>query len=368
MAKAPGGTTVYIMDVARAAGVSVATVSRVIANTDYPVRAATRGRVLDAAQRLGYHPNSLARGLRVGRSEALGLCATTLSNPTVVSTVEGIIHFCRAAHRQVQVTTTFWDPAEEESQLRLFLQEHVAGVISFPSGASVERYAELQRAGIAVVVINRPVPGLAAPVVRHDFAGGYAKVVEALARRGHRRIGAVLPGNVVDRDLHSRAWQAAFRRLGLQAPLALVRQSPSGLVAEGPTAAEEDVYAAAHELLSLPEPPTALFTASVTMTLAAIRAIDDAGLRVPADLALVGTGDQRWGLLFTPRIPSLCLDSFSLGTRAAELVSRLIEDSRSIEPERDVAVETRLENVDLLGANARAESIIGGIHTSEQAS
>ena len=368
MAKAPAGTMVYIRDVAREAGVSVATVSRVIANADYPVRVETRERVLAAAGRLGYHPNSLARSLRVGRSEAIGVCAVTLGNPTVISAVEGIIQFSRAAHRHVQVTTTFWDPAEEESQLRLFLQERVAGVISFPSGVPAERYAELQRAGIPVVLINRAVPGLAAPVVRHDFAGGYAKVVEHLVRRGHHRIAAVLPGNEVDRAWHAQAWQAAFLRLGLQAPTDLVYQVRSDALSDRPTAVEEGVYAAVRELLALPRPPSAFFAGSVTMTLAAIRAIDDVGLRVPGDIALVGTGDQRWGLLFTPRIPSLCLDSFSLGSRAAELVSSLIDDPRSVNLSLDVAVELRLENVGLLASYASRASISGGVDASEQAS
>ncbi|MCL4466963.1 MAG: LacI family transcriptional regulator [Chloroflexi bacterium] len=343
---APGKQMVYIGDVAREAGVSVATVSRVVANRGYPVAPATRERVLAAVSRLGYRPNSLARGLRVGRSAAIGLCATTLSNPTVVSAVEGIIHSSRLADRQVLVTTTFWDAQEEEEQLRLFLQERVAGVISFPSGAPAACYTELQEAGIPVVLINRGVPGLRAPVVRYDFAGGYAAVVEELARLGHSRIGAVLPGSGVDRERHRRAWQAAFQRLGLSVPWDLVRYGPPDLYSERQDA-HGDVHAAVLSLLSLPEGLTALFAVSVTMTLAAIRAIDDAGMRVPEDVVLVGTGDRRWDLLFTPRIPSLCLDSFSLGTKAADLVAELSGKRGAERRELDVKVETRLEHFDL---------------------
>ncbi|MHB1132778.1 MAG: LacI family DNA-binding transcriptional regulator [Chloroflexota bacterium] len=349
---------VYIKDVARAAGVSVATVSRVIAESGYPVRPETRERVLAAANRLGYRPNGLARGLRVGRSDAIGLCATTMGNPTVISAVEGIIHCSRTNRLHVQVTTTFWDPGEEASQLRLFLQERVAGVISFPSGAPAECYAELQQSGIPVVLLNRGVPGLAAPVVRYDFAGGYAGVVEALAGLGHRRIAALLPAGTPDRANHLRYWRAAFRRLGLQAPEALVAPARPDLARVDEAGTEPSpAYEAIANLLSVEPRPTALFASSVVMTLAALRAIHRLRLRVPEDISLVGTGDQRWETLFTPPIPSLCLDAYALGTQAARLLGRLIEDAAAVPPSLDAVVATRLADFDLLRGPATLASL-----------
>ncbi|MHB1415825.1 MAG: LacI family DNA-binding transcriptional regulator [Chloroflexota bacterium] len=343
---------VYIKDVAREAGVSVATVSRVVANTGYPVRPETRRRVLEAVERLGYRPNSLARSLRVGRSGVVGLCATTISNPTVISAVEGIIGVCRSVDRQVQLTATFWDAAEEIRHLQLFLQERMAGVISYPSGAPAEYYLQLQRAGTPVVLINRGVPGLVAPIVRYDFAGGYAKVVASLAERGHRRIGVVLPGSGVERQYHAGLWRAAFERAGLTPADDLVRQGPVDLVtAEGYSS--HGAYVAVRDLLESSSRPTALLAGSVTFTLAAIRAIDDAGLRVPDDVALVGTGDQRWELLFTPRIPLLCLDSFSLGTQAAEILNDLIDNPEKVQVGSEVLVSVSLENAEVGSSPSR---------------
>src|SRR5690606_22753998 len=152
-----------------------------------------------AVERLGYQPNGLARNLRTGRANVVGLCATTLSNPPAISAMEGVIQVCRAHCRHTQVTTTFWNPYEEQSQLQMFLQERVAGVISFPSGAPATCYEQLQRAGIPIVLLNRRVPGLVAPVVRHDFAGAYAEVVRFLASQGHRRIAAIVPGEAAVR-------------------------------------------------------------------------------------------------------------------------------------------------------------------------
>lgn len=320
----------YITDVARAAGVSAATVSRVLTNGGYPVRTETRERVLAAAERLRYQPNGLARGLRIGRSNAVGVCATTLNNPTAVAAVEGIIQACRAVNRHVQTTTTFSDPHEEHGQLELFLQERLAGVISFPSGAAADGYLRLQQAGAPVVLLNRPVPDLAAPLVRHDFAGGYALAVEWLARRGHRRIGAILPVNSGPWAEQTAAWNAAFERLGLESVPDLVRHVP-------PAPQTAVAHRAMSDLLSSGRPPTALYAATAMNTLIALRLIASE----QRDVALVGTGDQRWELLFPPTVPFVCLDSFGLGTRAADILNDLIDGKRDARSDAEAVIGVR---------------------------
>ncbi|MCC6177563.1 MAG: LacI family DNA-binding transcriptional regulator [Chloroflexi bacterium] len=334
-------------DVAREAGVSVATVSRVLAGAGYPVRAETRRRVLDAAARLRYRPNGLGRSLRVGRSSAIGLCATTLNNPTAVAAVEGIIRACRAAHRHVQTTTTFADPAEEQGYLDLFLQERVAGVISFPSGAPAEAYQRLQRMGAPVVLLNRAVPGLAAPLVRHDFAGGYVLAVDWLTARGHRRIGAILPVNMSAWGDHLVAWDAAFERLGCEPAPDLVRQLPSS-----PTV--EQMHRAVADLLASGHPPTALFTATIMSTLTALRLIETPGRSEFGRVAIVGTGDRRWELLFPPAVPFVCLDSYGLGTTAAEILNDSIDNGSDEYADCDVIIPVQMVDAALAPSIERA--------------
>ena len=321
----------YITDVAREAGVSVATVSRVLSDAGYPVRAETRQRVLEAAERLQYAPNALARSLRVGRSTTIGVCATTFNNPTAVAAVEGIIRACRAVNRHVQTTTTFSDAMEEEEYLDLFLQERVAGVISFPSGAPAAAYQRLQQRESPVVLLNRRVPGLVAPVVRHDFAGGYAQAVEWLAARGHRRIGALLPRDVAHWSELAVAWSAAFERLGLEPRPDLVRHV-------GPGLSTAEMHQIAAELLAGPDAPTALFAATAVSTLVALRVIQTAARPAVRDVALVGTGDRRWELLFPPNVPFVCLDSFGLGTTAANILNDLIDGNGSVSSDAEVPI------------------------------
>lgn len=321
----------YIGDVAREAGVSVATVSRVLGGSGYPVRAETRERVLAAAERLRYQPNGLGRSLRVGHASAIGVCATALNNPTAVAAVEGIIRACRAVNRQVQTTTTFADPAEEQGYLALFLQERVAGVISFPSGAPAGAYQRLQQTGAPVVLLNRRVPGLVAPLVRHDFAGGYALAVEHLAAGGHRRIGAILPPNWRLWAEQTVAWNHAFERLGL-------RPAPDLVCHVGAAAPTAAVHALVRELLARDDPPTALFAATAMSTLVGLRAIQAADAPIGRDVALVGTGDRRWELLFPPDVPFVCLDSFGLGTTAATILNHLIDGGGDVPPDAEITI------------------------------
>jgi DNA-binding LacI/PurR family transcriptional regulator len=308
----------YIVDVAREAGVSVATVSRVLAGAAYPVKEETRQRVLAAAERLNYQPNRLARSLRLGRSSAIGVCATTFNNPTWVATLEGIMLACRAADRQVQTVTTFSDPAEERAYMDLFLQERVAGVISYSSGASSEAYEQLQRAGAPVVIVNRPVHGLRAPLVEHDFPGGFERTIRYFAERGHRRIGAVLPYRSAYWGGHEANWNGAFARHGLEPQPHLVRHIDA-------TLQTDVIHRVVSELLALPEPPTAIYTAGAMSTLVALRLLRLADAPAVRAIELVGTGDRRWELLYPPSLPFVCLDSHHLGTVAAGILNDLID-------------------------------------------
>jgi DNA-binding LacI/PurR family transcriptional regulator len=308
----------YIVDVAREAGVSVATVSRVLASASHPVKEETRQRVLAAAERLKYRPNRLGRSLRVGHSSAIGVCATTFNNPTWVATLEGIMLACRAVNRQVQTVTTFSDPVEEQRYMDLFLQERVAGVISYSSGAPAEAYEQIQRNGSPVVIVNRPVQGLRAPLVEHDFPGGFARVVQHFAGRGHRRIGAVLPFRSAYWGGHEANWHAAFERLGLEPMPHLVRHIDA-------TLQTDVIHGVVSELIALPEPPTAIYTAGVMSTLVALRLIRLSDSPAVRAIALVGTGDRRWELLYPPSLPFVCLDSHRLGTVAAGILNDLID-------------------------------------------
>lgn len=335
---------VAIRDVAKEAGVSIATVSRVLEHGTYPVKAETRRRVLEAAERLGYRPNNLARNLRVGRTNTVGVCAGVL-NPTALSAVDGILEGCRAAGRQVHVAISAWDPEQERGHLDQFYQERVAGVISYPVGADIESYRRLQSAGIPVVLLHKKVPNLKAPVVRHDHAVGYALAIAHLAQRGHRRIGVLMPGSPVSRSEHARAWRKAMMSAGLE-------PAPDLMVHAGLETGDGSAEAARIDLLRRTDRPTAIVAPWFAATLLAIRLAHEAGLRIGHDVDVIGGGDPRWGYLVTPPMPLLRVDAFRLGLAATDLLNARIEnpDLTPAAPEVIVPIELVQPEQNLLAA------------------
>jgi LacI family transcriptional regulator len=302
------------------------------------VKAETRQRVLAAVARLQYHPNKVARNLRTGRTNTVGVCAGML-NPSALSALDGILEACRMAGRQVQVAISAWDPEQERRHLELFYQERSEGVISYPVGASAEHYTRLLDAGIPVVLLHRKVPGVRAPLVRHDFADGYALAVRYLVEHGHQRIGALLPASPVSRAEHARAWRKAIMASGLTAAPELVCHVD---LETADVAAEVSSI----ELLASPRRPTAVVAASFAATLLAIRLAHAADLRIGHDLDVVGGGDPRWGLLVTPPIPLLRVDAFRLGFVAAELLQARIRDPRATPAAPEVVVPIQLVEPD----------------------
>jgi LacI family transcriptional regulator len=332
------GKVVGIRDVAREAGVSTATVSRVLERGTYPVKSDTREHVLAAVARLRYQPNKLARNLRTGRTNTVGVCAGVL-NPSALSALDGILEAFRTAGRQVHVGISAWDPEQERQHLDRFYQERSDGVISYPVGASAESYTRLLDAGIPVVLLHRKVPGFRAPVVRHDFGRGYALAVRYLAGQGHQRIGALLPASPVSRAEHARAWRKACMSVGLAPAPELARHVDL-------ESADVAAHVSSVDLLAGPNRPTAVVAASFAATLLAIRLAHQAGLRIGRDLDVVGGGDPRWGLLVTPPIPLLRVDAFRLGLVAAELLQARIVDPNATSTAQEVVVPIELVQPD----------------------
>lgn len=315
-----------IREVASRAGVSVATASRVLSQADYPVRASTRDRVLATAESLGYRPNTLARNLRHGSSSAVGVCTTALSNLTSMSAVEGITDFLDGLGRPAQVAMSRWDAARERAALDAFLEERVSGVLSFPTLSERDAYRRLQTAGIPTVLLNRPLAGVPAPVVRHDFASGYRRAVEVLASRGHRRIAALLASHTDDQseyvlEGHGIAWSAALERVGLN-------PHPDWHLPAGHSLDVPRFRQLLTRMLNEPNPPTALFCGLVPATVTVLKVLSELDIRVPEDIAVVGTTDPQWHPLLPDDVPVVVLDSYTLGSTAAQLLDEHIVADR----------------------------------------
>ncbi|WP_435217052.1 LacI family DNA-binding transcriptional regulator [Streptomyces sp. bgisy034] len=312
-------------DVARHAGVSVATVSHVL-NETRPVLPHTRQAVLDAMEELGYTPNTLARSLVTSRTRSIGLAVSAISNPYFTEILQGVEAAALEHGYSLLIADPHDDPGHERKVVQLLHERRVDGMIVAPSADPRELLAYLGRHKMPAVLLDRVVDAPAdgstgLDQVCADSAEPTARLVTHLAELGHRRIGLVagLPG------LSTTTERLAGYRDGLAAA-GLAHDE--GLVVHG-NSESPGAEQATTALLSLPSPPTALVTANNAMTMGALRSLRDHGLSVPDDIALCCFDDFAWADLFSPRLTVIAQPSRDIGAQAVSvLLDRLAGPDR----------------------------------------
>ncbi|MEV6198246.1 LacI family DNA-binding transcriptional regulator [Streptomyces sp. NPDC051920] len=303
-------------DVARRAGVSIATVSHVL-NSTRTVLPGTRQAVLDAIDELGYTPNTLARSLVTSRTRSIGLAVSAISNPYFTEILQGVEAGALEHGYGLLIADPHDDPGHERKAVRLLHERRVDGMIIAPSAAPDALLRYLGQHDVPTVFLDRLVDAPAGSGFRHDQVcaentAPMASLVTHLAGRGHRRIGLVagLPG------LSTTAERITGYRHGLaQAGLPYDER----LVAHGDSRAEA-AEEATRRLLSPGAPPDAIVTANNAMTVGALRALRDRGLSVPGDLALCCFDDFSWADLFTPSLTAIAQPSREIGATAVRLL------------------------------------------------
>ncbi len=289
---------VGLKDVARRAGVSVATVSRVLTNSPL-VNAETRARVQQAMDALEYRPNRVARRLRgdAGQAGLLGLVVPDIQNPFFAEVARGVEEVAQARGYMVFLGNSDEDEAVERRYLELMRAERVDGIILPASSDNAAAVTELARGGLPVVCVDRRLPRAALDTVIADNVEGAYAAVRHLLAVGHRRIGfgGGRPQLSTTRE-RREGYGRALAEAGLAADEALVRAADSR---------EAGGREAARALLALPHPPTALFVGNNLMTLGALEAVHGMGLRVPDDVAVVGYDDMPWALAFNPPLTAV---------------------------------------------------------------
>lgn len=310
-------------DVARSAGVSVATVSHVL-NGTRPVLPHTRQSVLDAIDRLGYTPNTLARSLVTSRTRSIGLAVSAISNPYFTEILQGVEAAALDAGHGLLIADPHDDPAHERTVVQLLHERRVDGMIVAPSAEPRELLTYLARHDVPTVFLDRLVEadaaesraprdgGLRFDQVCAESAEPTARLVAHLAGLGHRRIALIagLPGLSTTRE------RIAGYREGLAAA---GLPHDDDLLAHGDSESAGAARATA-ALLSLAAPPTALVTANNAMTLGALGTLRDRGLSVPDDMALCCFDDFPWADLFSPRLTAIAQPGREIGTQAVRLL------------------------------------------------
>jgi DNA-binding LacI/PurR family transcriptional regulator len=302
-------------DVAARAGVSHQTVSRVLNEPDL-VRPATRTRVLEAIEALGYRRNLSARALATKRTRLIGVINSGVSYFGPGHTTRAIEAAARAAG-YATVASAVEDATEDpDDTLEFFLDLAVEGLIIVAPTIEVAGAIRMLAGSLPIVIIAT---GLDAPepmhVVAVDHEQGARDATRHLLDLGHRTVAHIAgPDNWFDARARLHGWQAELRRAGAAVPEPL----PGGWDAR-------DGYAAAGRLLALPERPTAVFAANDLLALGLMRRLHEAGLRVPEDVAVVGYDDSAGSDYFTPALTTIRQPFDIVGTRAISVLIKTIE-------------------------------------------
>jgi len=304
-----------IRDVARLASVSVATASAVI-NNKGTVSTKLTQRVLNAMESLDYHPNQIARSLKVRQTKTIGMILPDITNPFFTDVIRGVESEARAQGYSLILCDSQEDPGLEQTNLCTLFARRVDGVLLAPTRASVVQ-DRLTRPRSPLVFFDRIWPGFTGSAVVVDNLGAAHDATRHLIGLGHRRI-AIITGQLNLSNGLDRL--EGFRKALQQAGLPLHDES----LQRGDFQLKSG-YCCGLKLLQLATPPTAIFSCNNQMTLGLMRALSELGVRCPARVSIVGFDDFEWAANFSPRLTTVAQPSVEMGKQALLMLLRKIE-------------------------------------------
>jgi len=303
-----------IRDVARAAGVSVATVSYVLNQGPRPVSAALRARVLDAVRELEYQPLGAER--KRLRTLAVGIVVPHASHPFFADAIGGATRVLQQEGHVVFASSSENEPVRERQLIQALLRRRVDGLILTTCGGVSPLIEQASRNGVSVVIMDRDGGSSSVSRVTINNYQSSFQAVRLLWETGHTQIGLINGPDSID--------TARERVRGYTEALAFVGQPlRPELLRLGPFTFEHGLQAT-RALLALADPPTAIFSSSAVLTAGVLWGVRERRLRIPDDVAVVGFGDPVWASLVTPPLTVIEQPTARLG----EVVARLLLGSR----------------------------------------
>lgn len=307
---------VKIKDVADAAGVSTATVSRVLANKPY-VSKKIQKRVLEVVQALGYRPNRVARNLRARQSSIIALIVSDIQNPFFQMVSRAVEDAAYEQGFSVMLCNNDENPDKEKMYLNLMHDENVAGIIFSPTRQTADNFKQINELNTPMVVIDRRVKNVSVDNIMIDNVESAHEIVTHLLEHGYRRIGAVFGiGSTTGRERY-RGYAAALKEHGIETQSDLAKYV---------NATENDGYATVSQILTLSPAPDAIFTSNGLLAAGALRAILDSKRTIPDEVAFASFDDTPWSRLVVPAITVIEQPTYEIGQLATELLLKRLKD------------------------------------------
>lgn len=304
-----------IRDIARLANVSVATVSAVM-NGKGNVSAELTSRVHQAMEALDYHPNHVARSLRVRRTFTVGMMIPDVTNPFFTDILSGVQHEARLHGYSVIFCDASENPELERQQLRTLFSRRVDGVLVAPTDSETARDRAFQQR-FPLVFFDRIPAGFRGSAVVTDNLDAARGATSHLIGLGHERI-AIITGrrNLSNGSERLEGFRQALEEARVPVRQEYLRYGDFGL---------ESGYRCALELMRLPSPPTAVFSCNNQMTLGLMRALGELGIPCPARVSVLGFDDFDWAASFRPSLTTVAQPSYEMGKEAMAMLMQKIQ-------------------------------------------
>jgi DNA-binding LacI/PurR family transcriptional regulator len=309
---------VTIHSVAQEAGVSTATVSKVINNTG-SISEQTRKKVFAAMKKLNYSPDAAAASLRGKRTKAFGLLVPDISNPFYAEIARRIEDRSHALGYNVIMCNTDNDAAKEKSYLSLLTSQRIDGLVVASAFRSPDLLEELMEKGFPIVLMASEIPKLAINTVTvDDYKGGYLAASHLLSL-GHRKIAIIM-----ESVRSNMVRLAAFKEAMQEAKIPI----PDGYIVETEAVIQKG-YESAKKLLTLEEKPTAIFACNDILAAGVLQAAKELGVNIPQDLSVVGFDNTVLSTTTSPMLTTVSQPIKEMGTKAVDLLVKEMEGEQT---------------------------------------
>lgn len=309
-------------DVARLAGVSIATVSAVLTGKK-PVSEPLRARIEEAMRALDYHPDQVARSLKSGATNMVGMVIPDVTNPFFTELMRGAEEEARRAGMSVMLCNTDGDAAIEHRQLNTLLAHRVDGIL-LSCADSFTPWERLERRKVPFVFFDRLPVGFKGAAVALDNRAAAAEATRFLISLGHRRIAIIAGSQKVSPGI---ARLEGFHEAMDAAHLAVRDQ----YIRYGDFSIDSG-YRSGLELIELPTPPTAILSCNNKMTLGLMRAMAEKKVPCPEAISVIGFDDFEWSANFSPRLTTVGQPTRAMGRTAMKMLLDQINNGPSASP------------------------------------
>ncbi len=327
--------SVNIKELSKYLNLSVTTISRVLNGKakEYRISEKTCEKVLKAAKELNYIPNTLARGLKLSKTDTIGLLVPNISNPFFADLSKSIEKEASQKGYLILLCDSDENQQNEIKLLETLKKRKVDGIIIAPVGLESSHIQKLHRENFPLVVIDRYFPDINVPYVTSDNFQGAYNAVEYLIKHGHKKIACIqgLPNSQPNKD-RVRGYLEALKTYNLPIENSLIL---------GDSYSEENGYIQTRLLFSFNSPPDAIFALSNLIALGVIKAAKEMNLNIPDDFSLISFDEQPYSAFLTPSLTTIEQQRNEIGKLAVNILLKFIQDS-NIANNVNVKIATRL--------------------------